>query len=264
MVRPSADRFAGVGRLITRRLPVLKNPNLTGDALASVAVSGLIATSAMTVVLVAAYALAASLGTPAPEAPVISRWIWALAHNPLTERAQALLPLAVSAHFLSGLAWALVYARVEPNLKGSGPRRGMVFSLAPWVVSVVVFLPLMGGGVLGFRFGAGPLPMFGNLVVHLVYGLVLGQVYSPWGRRLLTEKREPGYSEEQRLVAHEEVVLAVGIAVGLIGGGFLAGVASALGIIDSSITTATLVGAVGGSLAGAFLASFLGFSKSDS
>lgn len=263
MVKSSADRFAGVGRLIARRPPVLRNPNLTGDALASVAIAGLIATSAMTLVLVVAYAVAASFGTPAAEAPLISRWFWALAHNPLTERAQAVLPLAVSAHFLSGLAWALVYAMVEPNLKGSGPRRGMVFSLAPWIVSVVVFLPLMGGGVLGFRFGAGPLPMLGNLVVHLVYGLVLGQVYTPWGRRLLTERREPGTSEEQRLVAHQELVLAVGIAVGLLGGGFLAGLASAFGIIDYSIATATLVGAVGGSLAGAFLASYLGLSESE-
>ncbi|MDF3018600.1 MAG: hypothetical protein K0R44_3825, partial [Thermomicrobiales bacterium] len=37
---------------------------------------------------------------------------------------------------------------------------------------------LMGGGVLGMDVGAGPLPILGNLILHLVYGAVLGISYA--------------------------------------------------------------------------------------
>jgi hypothetical protein len=37
---------------------------------------------------------------------------------------------------------------------------------------------VMGGGVLGMGVGAGPLPILGNLILHLVYGAVLGISYA--------------------------------------------------------------------------------------
>ncbi len=265
MVNPNADPVAGSGRIATRRRwsPVQRNlTHLSWDALASATLAGFVATSAMTLVLLAAYALAVYLGTADPGSSVVSQWIWALSHNSLTERAQDALPLAVSAHFLSGLVWALVYAGVEPRLKGPGWRRGAMFSLIPWAFSVLVFLPLAGGGLLGFGYGAGPLPVAGNLLVHLVYGLVLGQVYSPWGRRLLTAQTEgEDADEESRLVPHEELIIAVGLVAGLVAGACLTGLASAFGIIDYPITNAALAGACAGSLIGVWLASYACFSE---
>ena len=54
----------------------------------------------------------------------------------------------------------------------------MEFALLPWLVSLVIFMPLLGGGILGLSLGAGPLPIVGNLVLHALYGAVLGVV---WG-----------------------------------------------------------------------------------
>lgn len=51
-----------------------------------------------------------------------------------------------------------------------------MFSLIPWAFSLVVFLPLVGGGFLGLGLGAGPLPILGNLLLHAVYGVTLGSV----------------------------------------------------------------------------------------
>ena len=42
---------------------------------------------------------------------------------------------------------------------------------------MIIFLPLAGGGLLGLGLGAGPLPILGNLLVHLVYGVTLGFLY---------------------------------------------------------------------------------------
>lgn len=233
------------------------------DAFVSAALAGLIATSVMSVVLVGGYAVAALLGVK-DSSSVLLRWVWGLANNSLTERTQELLPVAMGLHFLSGLVWALAYVPAEPRLKGPGWRRGAVFSIGPWILSVVVFFPLVGGGLLGFGFGAGPLPIAGNLVVHAVYGIILGQVYTPWGRRLLSGKTGPGATEELRLVAREESVVAVGIASGVLVGGLLAGLAGVFNLIPYRPSSSVLLGAVAGSLIGAFVASFLGFSQEDS
>lgn len=139
--------------------------------------AGLLATFAMTIALLAAYALARGIG--AESGNLLQRWCWALVHNPITERTADRLVLAVGANLAVGLVLALVYARVvEPMLSGPGWRRGVMFSIVPWLLSIIVFLPAAGGGLLGIDIGAGPLPVIGNLLLHLVYGAVLGTVYA--------------------------------------------------------------------------------------
>ncbi|MGH7425663.1 MAG: hypothetical protein ACREJP_05805, partial [Candidatus Methylomirabilales bacterium] len=119
--------------------------------------SGFVATGLMTIILVAAYLVAGFLGSPGRESPILARWLWALANNTVTERAHTAFPIAVALQFVSGLFWALVYAAAaEPRLKGPGWRRGLTFSLFPWVLSLLVFLPAVGGGALGLHLGAGP------------------------------------------------------------------------------------------------------------
>jgi MFS family permease len=139
--------------------------------------AGFLGTFAMTVVLVAAYWLASSIGSAA--GGVIQRWSWALVNNPVAQRTADGVVLAIGANLAVGLLLALVYARyAEPRLHGSSLWRGMQFALIPWLLSLVVFLPVMGGGVLGMGVGAGPLPILGNLILHLVYGAVLGISYA--------------------------------------------------------------------------------------
>src|SRR5579884_270823 len=139
--------------------------------------SGFVATFAMSVVLALAYGVALAVGVR--HGDTTQRWFWALTHNPVTRTTQNAVVLAIILNMAMGLIWAVIYGRwVEPRLRGPGWQRGMLFALIPWILSIVAFLPVMGAGVLGFAIGAGPFPLIGNLILHLVYGAVLGSVYA--------------------------------------------------------------------------------------
>src|SRR5215216_2061919 len=147
------------------------------DWLRAGVLAGFLGTFAMTIVLLVAYWLASAIGSP--DGGVVQRWSWALVNNPVAKRTADGVVLAIGANLAMGLLLALVYARyAEPRLHGPNWWRGMQFALVPWLLSLVVFLPLMGGGVLGMDVGAGPLPILGNLLLHLVYGAVLGSAYA--------------------------------------------------------------------------------------
>jgi len=139
-------------------------------------IGGFTATLAMTATIALAYGTTKALGNA--DGGQIARWFAALGDNPLTRRTVDAFTLAVGLNLLVGWALALAYARwVEPALGGPGWRKGMTFALVPWLLSVAVVLPLAGGGPFGADLGAGPLPILGNLVLHLVYGGILGGVY---------------------------------------------------------------------------------------
>jgi hypothetical protein len=214
--------------------------------------AGFLATFAMTVVLVAAYGLASSIGDPAGN--TLQRWSWALVHNPVAERTVSGVVLAIGANLVMGLVLALVYARfVEPMLSGPGWWRGMRFALIPWLLSLIVFLPLMGGGVFGMDIGAGFLPILGNLILHLVYGAVLGLTYAEAAEDWLDD------TDVDRVnAAAAERGAATGLIVGLVGGTALGwAIAPSLGgLADPSVVMigvaffAAAVGLAIGSFAG--------------
>lgn len=139
--------------------------------------SGFAATLVMSFVFIAAFYLASQLGDP--QGGTLRQWMHGLAHNPLTERFSAGPTVAVSLHLLLGVVWAILYgALVEPNVEAPGWQKGTLFAMPLWVLSVLVFLPLAGGGPYGWNLGAGPLPILGNLILHLAYGACLGWVYA--------------------------------------------------------------------------------------
>jgi hypothetical protein len=226
-------------------------------------VSGFAATVVMTGILALAYAAARSLGSPSPEASALSRWLWGLAHNPVTERTQTALPLAVGLHFIAGVAWAVVFAGwAQPHSRGSGWRRGVVFSLGPWAFSLLVFLPSVGGGPLGLDLNAGPLPIVGNLILHLAYGAVLGAVYGAEGFQ--TESGRAENLGDLELRADGERAMAFGIVAGLVGGGALGWLGNTVFALVGGPLGAAILGAVGGSLVGALVGSFPPMSSSSS
>ena len=182
------------------------------DWLRAAVLAGFLATFAMTVVLVAAYALASSVA--AADGTLLQRWLWALVNNPVAERTADQVVLAIGANLAMGLALSLVYARfVEPHLTGPSWRKGIVFALVPWLFSLVVFLPLMGGGLLGLGIGAGILPIIGNLILHLVYGAVLGASYAEAADDWLDDT-----DDDRESAAEAERGAAIGVAAGLIPG----------------------------------------------
>ena len=185
--------------------------------------AGLVATAAMTLALALAYAIAAALGTPVGGPP--GRWLWALTHNRLTEAVGGRPMLFVGLQLSMGLALSALYAGfAERQLRGPGWLRGLLFALGPWLLSVLAFLPLVGGGLLGLDLGAGPLPVLGNLVVHLVYGATLGAVYA------IPETAGLEDTEEDFAAAVDaNRGAALGIVVGTLAGAGLGGLIVAAG-----------------------------------
>lgn len=81
------------------------------------------------------------------------------------------------AHFMIGtLAWgggfAILY-EVIPG--GSAVVKGIVFGVAAWLAMMIMVMPMAGAGVFGMNFGI-LAPMM-TLVLHIVFGAVLGGVY---------------------------------------------------------------------------------------
>jgi hypothetical protein len=217
--------------------------------------AGFLGTFAMTVVLVAAYWLASSIGSA--DGNVIQRWCWALVNNPVAERTADGVVLAIGANLAMGLLLALVYARyAEPRLHGPNWWRGMQFALVPWLLSLVVFLPLMGGGILGVDVGAGPLPILGNLILHLVYGAVLGISYAE-----ATEDWLDDTDIDRGNAAAAERGAAVGLIAGLIPG-FVIGWVIAPAFDDLVGRPATAIGvAFIGAVIGLAIGSFAGMGR---
>ncbi len=76
-------------------------------------------------------------------------------------------------HFMIGSILAVIYAAVAPALPGAPPVRGALYGLAPWLVAMVMIMPMMGMPAFG---GAAAVAM-GSLIGHLVYGAVVGAIY---------------------------------------------------------------------------------------
>ncbi len=232
-----------------------RNETRREDWLANSVLSGFIATFALTIVLVLAYAFASAVGNR--DGSTLEQWFWALANNAVTDEmgvAGSSVILAIALNLAMGLALALVYARVvEPSLGGPGWRKGMIFSLIPWIFSIIIFLPILGGGWFGMDIGAGPLPVLGNLVLHLVYGAVLGSVYG-----IALDSGLEGQTGEHDAAVRAQRGGAIGVAAGTVAGaiiGYLVG--PSFDVIDSSVG-ALLAGALVGAGFGLLLGSLIG------
>jgi len=231
------------------------------DQLARALLAGFVGTTIAGAVALLAYVIASVLG------PVTSgtfgAWLVALTRNSATGAVQDALAKALLVHLSVGMIWALVYVLTfEQRLPGPGWQRGALFALGPWILSLVVFLPLVGGGFLGLAIGAGPLPIIGNLVLHLVYGVVLGEMYA---LELAEGLDLDGLSSQPGTLANlaAERGLALGMVVaGILGA--LAGIVISLVMGGSvPVSYAALAGAAFGAAAGALVGSFIGLSSAD-
>jgi hypothetical protein len=223
-------------------------------------IAGLVGTVLASVVLLGAYGSAAALGPTV--GGVFGRWLVNLTSNPATSLVQGAVARAALINVIIGMVWALIYAYLaEPRLPGAGWQRGALFALLPWLLSLAIFLPLIGGGFFGLALGAGPLPIIGNLIVHLVYGASVGAVYA-FG----VEERAAAQSNESTASLLVNVAAERGLATGLVvcglAGAFLSGLGAAIAHGGSStIWLAAFVGGVFAAIAGAFVGSFVGLSS---
>jgi uncharacterized membrane protein YagU involved in acid resistance len=79
-------------------------------------------------------------------------------------------------HFLvGGVMWGLGFAVFSPHLPGPHWLRGAIFGILAWLIMMVAFLPVAGVPI--FARGMGPTIPAASFVLHLIFGLTLGEVY---------------------------------------------------------------------------------------
>lgn len=229
------------------------------DRLGTALFSGFVATAAMSIAALVAYATALGLGKPAGN--MIQRWCYALVHNDVMAHIHASLLGAVGINLAAGVVWALFFAGAAHDRLGAFPgwAQGVVFTLPLYILSLVVFLPVVGAGFFGAHIGAGPLPVIGNLILHLVYGAALGAMFRLDGAADTARADDPIV---QRMLRQAETGTGLGVSLGaLIGGGaLLVGTLLARsGMTD--VIGASVGGAVFGAALGAVFGSMLGLTS---
>ena len=84
-------------------------------------------------------------------------------------------------HFMIGmLAWGLGFVGVIRILPGSTDiSKGISFGIAAWILMMLMVMPLAGAGIFGLNMGLMAPVM--TLMLHVIYGAVLGFVYRKLG-----------------------------------------------------------------------------------
>lgn len=236
-----------------RRFGLRDDRAIRNDWLRDGLASGFIATFAMTASMAAAFAIANTLGNAGGN--TIERWFAALSSNELTDNVGDVFAIGMMLNLVMGLVWALIYARfAEPRLTGPGWGRGALFALIPWALSILVFFPVAGIGILGTGVEAGILPVLGNLILHLVFGGVLGALYDMEGSSDSHDRQANTNSERSAAIG-----MLTGGVLGFIGGWL---VAPGMDNIANQPVIA-FAGALSGAAIGMLIGSLLGLKVDD-
>ena len=71
--------------------------------------------------------------------------------------------------------WGIIYAWLDPGLPGPHWIRGIIFATGAWLVMMVVVMPMAGVGFFGLTLGM--MAPIATLVLHWIFGAVLGWTY---------------------------------------------------------------------------------------
>ena len=78
--------------------------------------------------------------------------------------------------FIGSVMWGLIFAGTAPMWPGSSYlAKGASFSVAAWLLMMIIAMPMAGAGFFGMALGI--MAPIATLVLHLIYGLILGAVY---------------------------------------------------------------------------------------
>lgn len=80
-------------------------------------------------------------------------------------------------HFVIGsVLWGVLFALISPMIPGRSEwLKGIAFGTAAWLLMMIMVMPMAGAGLFGSRFGMVAPVM--TLMLHILYGAVLGAVY---------------------------------------------------------------------------------------
>lgn len=98
-------------------------------------------------------------------------------------------PLALIVHFLYGAFWSIVLVWIYKE--NTGVKQGLLVSFILWLIMMLVMSPIIGWGFFGFggnefapdhklHLAAGPKYPIATLIIHVVYGIVIGGVNKAW------------------------------------------------------------------------------------
>jgi hypothetical protein len=80
--------------------------------------------------------------------------------------------------FIGTVIWGIAYAMIESRIPiSSHSAKGALFGVFAWLMMMMVFMPLAGAGLFASHRGSMYVPLI-TLAYHLVFGLVLGNVYA--------------------------------------------------------------------------------------
>ena len=85
-------------------------------------------------------------------------------------------------HFMIGtVAWGIGFALLYKALPGGAPvGKGIVFGALAWVLMMLIPMPMAGAGLFAMKLGMMAPVM--TLVLHLIWGAVLGATFGGLGR----------------------------------------------------------------------------------
>ena len=134
---------------------------------------GIIAGFAATVVLSALMVMKAMMGMM-PDMNAI-KMLTGMAHHLVATPATPVVGWLL--HFMIGtLIWGYLFALLFNYLPSQSTAiKGVVFGTAAWLLMMVMVMPMAGAGLFGLHLGIGA-PV-ATLILHWVYGAVLGTVY---------------------------------------------------------------------------------------
>lgn len=89
-------------------------------------------------------------------------------------------------HFLIGtVLWGVGFALLYKALPGKGPVvKGIVFGVLAWLLMMLIPMPMAGAGLFGMKMGMMAPVM--TLVLHLIWGAVLGATFGGLDRSAAT------------------------------------------------------------------------------
>lgn len=125
-------------------------------------ISGFVATVVMSILMV----LKAKMGVM-PGLNAI-KMLAGMMHGPLM--------MGWVAHFMIGtVAWGVLFATLVNKLPGGVLASAIIFSIGAWLMMMVFVMPMAGAGLFGLHMGM--MAPIATLMLHLIWGLVLGLTY---------------------------------------------------------------------------------------
>lgn len=85
------------------------------------------------------------------------------------------------AHFVIGtVIWGILFAFLVDKLPGGIMSSAVLFSIGAWIIMMVGPMPMAGAGFFGLNIGM--MAPVATLMLHIVWGIVLGLTYSRLSR----------------------------------------------------------------------------------